>query len=359
MNLEKYFERVVVVSLKRRPDRLAKFWDRLNTVGWPFKRPEVFEAIDGNLVPTPSGVGGVNRWNSGGGAWGCMQSHRQILENCLMHQVSSVLVLEDDAWPIDDFPSKIEQFLKEVPEDWEGMMLGGQHFGHVPEVKSGILKCQNCQRTHAYVARGKYLRDLYALWHSYFGHCDHVMGPFQARYNVYSPSPFLIAQGINQSDITGRLEPRRLWSGSDIKTQLIYLKTSRQVVRELWAHGIHTGYSRNLTTDMDKGLEDIFYGNHSYINKVRKLRWWADIVTGEASAFEDGLAAIWIPNPREEDEQVILKAFGPEVIKFQVETAEEFLQNRNTYFPLTVAAIPCVECEAARKAREQQGSAVA
>lgn len=345
------FERIVVVSLRRRADRLAAFWKRLDETGWPFEIPVVFEAVDSQLVPTPSGVGGHNVWNSGGGAWGCMQSHRQILERCLIDKVSSVLVLEDDAFPVDNFIPQVTKFLQEVPDDWEGLMLGGQHFGRVPVVKPGILKCQNCQRTHAYACRGKYLRDLYALWHSYFGHCDHVMGPFQAKYNVYAPDPFLIAQGVNQSDISGRLEPRRLWSGSDIKAPMLLLECPKSVLRGLWTHGVHTGYNRDRETDMDNGLRAILYGKDSYINKVRKLRWWSDVVRGEASAFENGLCAVWSEKFTEEQIQVVRKAFGPDLVELRIKQIEEFLFQRQVFAPI-VPKKPCTPCEEARLARE-------
>lgn len=45
-NLQQTFDRVVVINLARRADRLARF-NRL-LCDWPFKTPQRFEAIDGS-----------------------------------------------------------------------------------------------------------------------------------------------------------------------------------------------------------------------------------------------------------------------------------------------------------------------
>lgn len=322
------FDRVIVVSLRRRMDRLGQFWARLEQTGWPFKTPIVFEAIDGEKIPVPSGVSGGNQWKSGGGAWGCMQSHRQILEHAILEGVDSLLVLEDDAYTVDSFPEKAAEFVKNLPSNWDGLMLGGQHMGSPPSVVPGIVKCQNCQRTHAYAVRGKYMRDLYALWHSYFGHCDHVMGPFQARYNVYAPDPFLIGQGSTRSDISGRLDPLRMWSGTELKAEIALISAPHAIIRDLRPLGVHTGYTRDPGTDIDVGIRDIFLRPDSYISRVRKLRQWAEMVRGEASAFENGLCVIWLPEINDEVRQVCRKAIGNELIELNVNSVAEFIRSR-------------------------------
>ena len=51
MNLKRYFDRVVLINMKRRPDRLQSVRDELRKARWPFKQPEVFEAVDGHVIP--------------------------------------------------------------------------------------------------------------------------------------------------------------------------------------------------------------------------------------------------------------------------------------------------------------------
>ena len=88
--LSNIFERVYVINLSRRQERLEAFYQKV-PVDWPFKQPEQYTAIDGGLVSPP------DWWDGGGGAWGCYKAHLRILEDCLNNEIYSVLILEDDA----------------------------------------------------------------------------------------------------------------------------------------------------------------------------------------------------------------------------------------------------------------------
>src|ERR1035441_4752554 len=111
MDLKCYFDRVILINLKRRPDRLNAVRVALKECDWPFKWPTIFPAVDGNAIPFPNG------WQSGSGAWGCMRSHQQIFERAMMDGVKSLLILEDDACFAPDFRRKVEDFLINVPDD--------------------------------------------------------------------------------------------------------------------------------------------------------------------------------------------------------------------------------------------------
>lgn len=314
-DLKDYFDRVVVINLKRRPERLASFLKDIEEHDWPFKRPTVFEAVDGNAVPLPKD------WRDGGGAWGCMQSHRQILERAIMDRVRNVLVLEDDACLRPSFRKDIERFLADVPDDWDQLMLGGQHISNTPKpVKPGVVRCSNCQRTHAYAIRGEFLKKLYQHWCSTSGHCDHRMGEVQKGFNVYAPDPFIFGQEKGKSDISGALNPRKFWTPPKGALPVVLLKAPKEVVAALRPHGFHTGYHRDLKTDIDTGLVDVFEAKAS--DRPGRLRNWINMIQWEVASAEGLVATVWHP---EATAELLKKATKGDVFEVEAASVEDAL----------------------------------
>lgn len=215
LELNKYFERCYVVTLQRRPDRYRDFCARIRK-GWPFVAPERWRAVDGHLVPHPK------HWKMGGGAWGCFRSHLGIIERCLNENVRSVLLLEDDALPCEDFTGRVSAFLEKVPADWGMIYLGGQFLkakqGHAPEqLNDQVVRPYNVNRTHAFALSREGMRVVYRHlcrndWH-WKHHIDHHLGRLhQSRtLPVYCPTQWLVGQASGQSNISGKNAEDRFW----------------------------------------------------------------------------------------------------------------------------------------------------
>lgn len=200
------FDRVVVINLKRRPDRLIDFHNNLKEEKWPFMYPDTFAAMDGNCLGAPN-------FNSGGGAYGCKQSHVRILEQAINDGIRNILVLEDDAVLLPGGVDRIVDFIRRVPDDWDQLMLGGQHMHEPIPYANGIVKATDCQRTHAYVIRGQFMHDMYVAWMDAKVHIDWVMGPMQRDRNVYCMQKFAFGQAAGVSDINHGIHPLNTWNG--------------------------------------------------------------------------------------------------------------------------------------------------
>jgi Glycosyltransferase family 25 (LPS biosynthesis protein) len=313
--VETYFDRIVLVNLARRPDRLGTCCKQLESKDWPFTMPLLYDAFDMERLPLPKG------WTMGGGCAGCLFSHRDILLRAIQDGVSRLLVLEDDFTIKPGFPAKVKKFLAKVPDDWEGLMLGGQHISAPTQTDiAGIVKCNNCQRTHCYAVRGNYLRDLCAAWSSpdCRTHCDHVMGPMQSRYKVYAPSPFLVGQSEGKSDISGSNNPVKFWIEPAKDAPLVLLDAPRSVMEDLELYGYHRGFTR------DQGGIDV--GLPRALKATHRLKRWIDTIQWECASAEL-IACLWYPRMQLEAlRDVVAKACTGPLIEVAATTTAEALE---------------------------------
>lgn len=207
-------EKVYVVSLSRRKDRLDKFFSNLPKP-WIYPKVEVFDAIDGQTETPPSW------WGVGKGAWGCYRSHHSIIKECIKNRISSILIFEDDAIFDSDFNEKSKEVLDNLPNDWEMCYFGGQHLSKpIDTIINGKVGIgTNINRTHAYAINGTGFNKLnYHLsqhpWPKRKFHIDHLFGYLQSNNMIkpYCPLSMFVGQDGGKSDIVNFNFPIRWWN---------------------------------------------------------------------------------------------------------------------------------------------------
>lgn len=208
------FDRIFCINLDRRPDKWLAFQERCPASILP--RVERFSGIDCNLCPAPVW------WKAGGGAWGCYRSHHAIVELCLQQRVESVLILEDDAVPAEDFDERLAVYSSALPDDWRMAYLGGQLLHTTREsprrVNEHVYQPYNVNRTHAYALRGEGLKTVYRhlsdseSWKQRH-HIDHHLGVYHEGWptGVYCPAEWIFGQHGGRSDVNGREKPTEFW----------------------------------------------------------------------------------------------------------------------------------------------------
>ncbi len=167
--------RVVVLNLRRRPDRLTAFdqrWQAAQT-GLRYRVHEAVDLADGTAA--------------------CLASHQQILDTYR----GPLLILEDDACFAPDFTLTVTP-----PPDWQIAWLAGQHRTHPTPVCAGWVRPRFLVRTHGYIVRnpllvGAFLREAKPT------RLDPVIAALPLPQ--YALERFTIGQTAGRSDIDGRI----------------------------------------------------------------------------------------------------------------------------------------------------------
>ncbi len=324
------FDRVCLINLDKRKDRMGAFKAKVST--YPCLQNFIrYRAVHGDTVTVPG------FFISGGGAWGCRQSHLRILEDAMMDGIETLLVLEDDVRFVPNFEAKLKTFLSRVPDDWEGLMLGGQNHAPNPQATGvdGIVRSLNTQRTHAYIVRGlEPMRDLYKLWARCDRHIDHWFGQWQQRHPVYQPEPFLCGQDETASDISGKNDNVRYWDKSIVNAEghpITVLISDRAVVEVLRNLGFHYGYDRDRLSGKDNGLIALETAGWP----AEKLESWGNIVVHEALERGD-VPGMWhIPTP---DPKFLETRFKRPVTVIEARTVEDAIKKIPKLIPAWKAA---------------------
>ena len=325
MNYTEFFERVVIINLKRREDRKMRLEKLIKASKWPFAKPIWFDAVDGDLVPV------ANNWAAGGGAWGCKRSWCRVLEEALNDGVQSILVFEDDAIWRGDFASQVDEFLKRVPANWECLFFGGQNMKTPNTIDEGIAVSVNTQRTHCIGLQKEGIKKAYVNMMNADWHIDHKFGPETGKWKTaFQPEPFLVGQDGCKSDISGRNDHTRFWLSPKKNYPVCWIQCSAEVMSQLSQYGFHRGFDRDKD-GRDRGLVNCFPSPGVYHARIKKF---LSHVAWEAASFVDdeGVVTVWDTNATEGCSEALLKDMPERTFIAKFDTLEEGLAMLKEHF---------------------------
>jgi hypothetical protein len=284
MKLKHYFSKIFVINLPYKNDRRLRLTRHLKETGLADAADLTWvRAISGDWCPPPA-------WfSAGNGAWGCLQSHVRIVQDAIMDQLDSFLVLEDDVVFSSHAADELDLLMARLPGDWDQLYLGGQHLKDPTSdsLPPGLFRCNNVNRTHALALSNRVYRSYQQhITHApdYIArggwHIDHQLGLAHERnsWNTYAPTWWLAGQDEGDSNISGRTNPRLWWHHHGWSTSLpfVYVSQSQQDPgnRDM-ADFVHFGNNLKPGT-----LEDI--GLDRCVDSTTALHEWLRMIAREA-----------------------------------------------------------------------------
>lgn len=179
----KIFDRVVVINLDSRPDRMESFDAQASRLGIKYER---FAAVEAALPKLPP-------------VWACKQSHLSVIEQALRDGIKRLFVFEDDALFVEDFNERFEKLYNELSDDWDMLYLGAWHIVSQP-YKEGIVKMVESYSAHAYGINDHYMQEAYSQ--AYLPKpIDIALATKHPHIKAYCPKPALVGQMPGYSDI--------------------------------------------------------------------------------------------------------------------------------------------------------------
>lgn len=201
MNVNDFFPHKVCINLDRRPDR----WERMRARFAQNHIEQVvrFPALDGRSCDIPA------TWNDFPGAYGCLLSHLKVVEQARDEARSSVLIFEDDAVLAPEFSIRFDEYIKQVPADWDMILFGGLHGEPPASVSPNISRVSHTLSTYAYALNDTIYDGFIDLNGRALSLLDQNTRSLQKKFKSYCFMPHLAWVEDDFSDV--REERSNLW----------------------------------------------------------------------------------------------------------------------------------------------------
>jgi GR25 family glycosyltransferase involved in LPS biosynthesis len=177
-----YFDKIFLINLAKRTDRLEQATEQLNKYNIPFERVEAIEMLDG--------------------AEGLRLTMVGVFERAIENNWQNILVFEDDMDIIEDtFTEVMEEVVQQMPVGYDLVYLGGQMCS-LPTTWywHNMISVRNFYATHAVIYSLKAIKSIMAQ--NFTAPIDNCLVQIiQSKGDCYCIYPLLLSQIISKSDI--------------------------------------------------------------------------------------------------------------------------------------------------------------
>ena len=184
MSLDKYFDRITVINVERRADRLKQFDEEAKKIGFDYT---VHKALDGKLIGMDPIVAG-------------RLSHIEVLRG--IGRDERVLICEDDALFREDFNESLDEYMADLPEDWDIFYLGALKVTTTPVNKHWVRQVETTG-TQAYCIRPEKVDLFLHIAREGEKWIDVAYRMWADRTKAYVAVPDLVIQSDGFSDLRG------------------------------------------------------------------------------------------------------------------------------------------------------------
>ena len=196
LDINEVFPHKICINLDRRPERWEEMCAKFEQCG--IRGVQRFAAVDGERVIVPP------NWLDSPGAYGCLRSHLEIVQEARRVGAPSVLIFEDDAALDPQISEKFKTYFPQVPSDWDMLHFGANHMAAPVEVAENVVRIKSANSTFAYALNHTVFDDFIELNHVALTAVDLNNRTLQTEHTCYCFMPHLAwVENVN-SDVQVR-----------------------------------------------------------------------------------------------------------------------------------------------------------
>jgi len=195
MTINDITNNIYVINLKHRIDRRVHIINELNKVN--IDKYNLIEAVNGNDV--------INNTGLKNGMYGLCLTYLNIYNMWVKQNESDILIIEDDCIFDEDFNSKLELYMSNVPNDWDMLYFGGNHNYHIGcqtiKINDYWKKLTSTYSAHCVLLKNYVFNELISKLQDMTIENDVLLSKLQKKYNAYSTTEPIATQMPSYSDI--------------------------------------------------------------------------------------------------------------------------------------------------------------